>query len=248
MALIKEDSQLYDHYRGIVNKRINDLRAIQDKGLEDQKRSAAVDTSDIERKINDQNVNPYEVLLMEFEPVGERQEHVVSGGKANVGQVTEKQTWSEFNTLFLSCNSLLLCSPTFSVLPLEHKHSDYDFQWHVPPGKKAFDRSRMWKAARRVVKMNKPGAVRIACILRLAKKETDTNSTSREEDMVKRVLAVMAVISSKVALSVLHDENLKLYIKSLDPHHKIPHHLEVQRITKVMVDVAMTEVTALYCG
>lgn len=93
--------------------------------------------------------------------------------------------------------------------------------------------------------MNKPGAVWIACILRLAKKETDTNATSREEDMVKRVLAVMAVISSKVALSVLHDEYLKLYVKSLDPHHKIPHHLEVQRITEVMVDVAMTEVTAI---
>ena len=97
VALIKEDSQLFDHYRGIVNKRINDLRDIQDKGLEEQKRAAAVDTSDIERKINDQNVNPYDVLLMEFEPVGERVEHIVAGGKANVEKVTEKQTWSEYH-------------------------------------------------------------------------------------------------------------------------------------------------------
>eukprot|EP00956_Cyclotella_meneghiniana_P031770 scaffold84624_cov24-Cyclotella_meneghiniana.AAC.1 len=157
---------------------------------------------------------------MEFEPVGERVEHIVAGGKANVGKVTEKQTW-------------------------KHKHSDYEFQWHIPPGKKAFDRSRMWKAARRVVKLNKHGAVRLSCILRLAKKEIDVTTVSREEDMVKRVNAVMAIISSKVALSVLNDEYFVLYAKSLDPKHKIPHHLEVQRITEVMIDVGMTEVTKI---
>ena len=93
--------------------------------------------------------------------------------------------------------------------------------------------------------MNKHGAVRLSCILRLAKKEVDVTTVSREEDMVKRVNAVMAIISSKVALSVLNDEYFVLYAKSLDPKHKIPHHLEVQRITEVMIDVGMTEVTKI---
>jgi hypothetical protein len=33
---------------------------------------------------------------MEFESMGERVEHVVSGGKDHVGKLTEKQEWSKF--------------------------------------------------------------------------------------------------------------------------------------------------------
>ena len=117
--------------------------------------------------------------------------------------------------------------------------------WHIPPDKKAFDRSRMWKAARRVVKLDKPGSVRIACILRFAKMETDISPSkkSREEDMINCVYAVMAIVSSRFALSVLNDTYLKKYTKSLDPNHKVPHHLKTNRIIEVMIDVGMREFT-----
>ena len=114
VALIKEDSELYNHYLGIVNKHINDLRDLQNKGEEEKKRSAAVDTSDIERKIHEEGVHPYVVLLNEFEPVGEREQHIVSGGKTNVGKVSEKQTWSKFVCLriFGICIYLFICCLT----------------------------------------------------------------------------------------------------------------------------------------
>jgi hypothetical protein len=50
IALIKEDSNLYNHYIAIANKEANDLRDLQDKMKAEEKRKSAVDTSDIERR------------------------------------------------------------------------------------------------------------------------------------------------------------------------------------------------------
>jgi hypothetical protein len=67
--------------------------------------------------------------------------------------------------------------------------------WHIPPGKNCFDKSKLWKVARRIIKLNKPGAARLSCNLRLARKDLDTTTAAAkhpwEEDMVKRVLGVM---------------------------------------------------------
>jgi hypothetical protein len=81
--------------------------------MAEEKRSSATDTSDIEKKILEtsdiekkileQNVPCYDVLLTEFEPKGDRKEHVVSGGKDHVGKLTEKQEWSKFCFHYLHC-------------------------------------------------------------------------------------------------------------------------------------------------
>ena len=51
---------------------------------------------------------------------------------------------------------------------------------------------------------------------------TTEKKYSRDEDMVKRVLAVIAAISSNFPLSVLGDTNFRNYTASLDPRHKPP--------------------------
>jgi hypothetical protein len=106
IALIKEDANLFNHYLAIANKEANDLKDLREKMMAEEKRSSATDTSDIEKKILEtsdiekkileQNVPCYDVLLTEFEPKGDRKEHVVSGGKDHVGKLTEKQEWSKF--------------------------------------------------------------------------------------------------------------------------------------------------------
>jgi hypothetical protein len=72
IALIKEDSNLYNHYIAIANKEANNLHDLQDTMKAEEKRKSAVDTSDIKRKILEQKIAPYDVLLMEFESMGER--------------------------------------------------------------------------------------------------------------------------------------------------------------------------------
>lgn len=96
IALIKEDANLFNHYLAIANKEANDLKDLREKMMAEEKRSSATDRSDIEKKILEQNVPCYDVLLTEFEPKGDRKEHVVSGGKDHVGKLTEKQEWSKF--------------------------------------------------------------------------------------------------------------------------------------------------------
>jgi hypothetical protein len=49
---------------------------------------------------------------------------------------------------------------------------------------------------------------------------------SREDGMIRRVLSVMAVVSTKSPFAILanHDD-FKNYVAILDPKHRIPHHL-----------------------
>jgi hypothetical protein len=68
---------------------------------------------------------------------------------------------------------------------------------------------------------------------------------SREEDMVRRVLSVMAVVSTKSPFAVLANKDFRNYIASLDPKHRIPHHLECNRIVEVMIDYAMMEISKI---
>lgn len=85
-----------------------------------------------------------------------------------------------------------------------------------------------------------PGAARISYILKAAKKETNldpaTTKATREEDMVKRVLAVQAAVSSRFPLAVFSNVLFKKYVTTLDPKHRLPHHLETNRIIEVMID------------
>ena len=101
IALIREDANLYNCFLGVVNKRLNDERELKIKLEAESKKSASDDVSDIERKIHEEGLSPYDVLVMEFEPAGPKVEHVVTKGTDNVGAVTEKQDWSKFVDILL---------------------------------------------------------------------------------------------------------------------------------------------------
>ena len=60
--------------------------------------------------------------------------------------------------------------------------------------------------------------------------------------MERRVLAVLAVITSKVPFAVLGNNYFRQYAYLLDPKHKPPHHLEINRIIEVTMDLAVLEV------
>ena len=82
-------------YLGKVNKKANDQRDADRKLKADSKRIAAEDFSDLQQKFVDDRADPYDLLVLEFEPNGEKVEQIVSGGKENVRKVTEKQDWGE---------------------------------------------------------------------------------------------------------------------------------------------------------
>ena len=90
----KEDHALFNKYLGIVNKRINDCRDAERKREEESKQKEMDDVSDIQRKIVEEGMEPYDVLLAEFEPAGELLHHTVQKGE-EAGKVTQKQHWSE---------------------------------------------------------------------------------------------------------------------------------------------------------
>jgi hypothetical protein len=132
----------------------------------------------------------------------------------------------------------------------EHIHSGHEFFWHIPPDKKTFDLSALGKVMRKLVERGVPGSIRLQRILKLARKDksplSDTNDApvekaARKDDMVWRVLAVIASVTSNVPLSVFSNPNFRLYTESLDPTHKPPHHLEVNLIIEVLVDAMVLE-------
>lgn len=96
-----------------------------------------------------------------------------------------------------------------------------------------------------------PGCARITCILKLDRKApveddgSDLVKYSREEDMERRVLAVMFALSCKTPLTVFGDSYFRNYTMSLDPRHKPPHHLEVNQIIEVLLDGLMLEFTKI---
>jgi hypothetical protein len=107
LSLLKEDNDLYNRYLGLINKEINDQK---DKELQKQaelKKSSLTDVSDIDQKI-EEGMALYDLMILEFEPMGPRREHVVTGGKDNVGRLTEKQDWSEYNTYYCYLCALYL--------------------------------------------------------------------------------------------------------------------------------------------
>lgn len=121
-------------------------------------------------------------------------------------------------------------------------------------GKDKFKNSKLWDVARVIQDKKMPGHVRIQRIFQfVGKADRDgvggtklaAKKYSRDEDMVRRVLAVMAIVSSKTPLAVFSNVDLKNYVASLDPKHKLPHHLETNRIIECMIDYAAAEMTRI---
>jgi len=96
------------------------------------------------------------------------------------------------------------------------------------------------------------GVKRISRIKQLDGKSTATgvggttisaSKYSREEDMVRRVLSVMAVVSTKSPFAILANQDFRnYYVASLDPKHSIPHHFECNHILEVVIDYVMMEI------
>ena len=104
MCLFEEDHELYCVYLGRKNKEENDRK---DEDLKKKKAAAKSDNSfwdvsEIEKLMLNDGVDHFEVLTREFEPIGEREEHV-SQSEKNKGEISYKQQWSEFVVFCVSC-------------------------------------------------------------------------------------------------------------------------------------------------
>lgn len=98
------------------------------------------------------------------------------------------------------------------------------------------------------MKKKYPGYLRCKRIMELDHKNPNPSGKTkytREQDMKKRVLAVMAMADSSSPLSLLRGVHFKKYLKELDPLHQSPHHLECSRILEVLIDAAMMEVSKI---
>jgi hypothetical protein len=124
--------------------------------------------------------------------------------------------------------------------------------WHKPHGKTKFESNKLWKVSRIIIEKKLPGYLRLQRILTLGNMLGDTDEEggtivkySREEDMKNRVQAVLAVLSSKVPLSVLGNDHFRQYTYSLNPKHRPPNHLEINRIIEVTMDLAVLEMNRI---
>lgn len=128
----------------------------------------------------------------------------------------------------------------------EHKNSDYAFAWHCVFGKQRFDRSKMWKVARAIVRDSLPGHVRIALVLKFAKMKAgsgdgEVDKRPRDAVILYRVMDVAGIISSKYVLRLFVNAKMKAYVYKLDSKHSPPHRLEIIRILVVFIDACIRE-------
>jgi hypothetical protein len=76
--------------------------------LRDLQRQSDEAVTDTERKILEQDMKAYDVLVGEFEPSGERMQHIITSGTTNVGVSTEKQEWSKYLYLCIDLQIILI--------------------------------------------------------------------------------------------------------------------------------------------
>ena len=215
---LKDDHEVFNVHLHRVNKAINDLKDAKLKE-EEAKKARSCDSIDDLVKKAEERCTPYSLLLAEFESFGDLQEHRVASG-GNVGKVNYKQMW-------------------------RHTHSGYSFMWHRQFGKAAFERSKLWKAARAIISTQAAGHQRLMFIMKYSKKPLNSSDGNeprpREQDRIHRVGAVMALGTSKSVLSLFDGIGMREYIEGLDSKHTPPHCLERIRLLEVIMDRAMME-------
>ena len=117
VALIREDNELFNKYQGAINNHANDIRATQKKEEDALKLCAADDTSDIKRKIWQDEFKPNDVLMAEYEPCRDPVEHIVTSGKTNVDTPSEKQEWSKQIVFsFVHCFKILIWHKLYFII------------------------------------------------------------------------------------------------------------------------------------
>ncbi len=149
-------------------------------------------------------------------------------------------------------------SCTISYLT-EHKHSDYEFEWHckfknkeTETEKDEFVTDRPWKAAQAIISKGKSvGCAQLKYLLSINRRalsttaDADGTKYTQEEDMSNRVMAVMAGVSSNMPLNVFDTAMFKQYFCCLDSKHCSPYCLERTRIIEVLMDGAMLELSRI---
>lgn len=90
----KEDHLLFNKFNGNVNAKRANAKEDARKKEEEEKTNHLVDVTDIDRKVLQEKIRPYDVLVNEFEPAGPLIEYI-STGKDTAGKKTFKQEWSE---------------------------------------------------------------------------------------------------------------------------------------------------------
>ncbi len=149
---------------------------------------------------------------------------------------------------------------------IEHKYSDYDFEWHTKIKKEkegrakeeeeeeeedVFVTDKPWKAARYIISKGSAGSKRLKYLLSLSGKalvstaDGDGTKYARAEDMTNRVVAVMAAVGSNIPLSIFDNVMFKNYLRCLDSKHRTPYRLERTRIIEVLMDGAMQELSRI---
>jgi hypothetical protein len=141
----------------------------------------------------------------------------------------------------------------------EHKHSDYEFEWHckfknkeTETEKDEFVTDKPWKVAWAIIGKGKSvGCARLKYLLSIDGKalitiaDADGTKYTWEEDMSNRVMAVMAGVGSNMPLNVFCSAMFKQYLCRLDSKHRSPYCLKRTRIIEVLMDGARK---ALYEG
>ena len=95
LACLKDDHASFNKYRGVVNKKINDAAQAKKDTEAAQKQTSLEDTSDMKDKImNNHKIDKFELLMGEFEAVGERMVYTIEQGQ-HTGKQAEKQVWSK---------------------------------------------------------------------------------------------------------------------------------------------------------
>lgn len=94
LTLFDIDHEEYNKYLGITQREINNQKDSIRRKEETAKVRATDDCSDIERAIKANEVEPHQLFVNEFEPVGELEHHIISKGPS-AGDTKMKQTWSE---------------------------------------------------------------------------------------------------------------------------------------------------------
>lgn len=130
----------------------------------------------------------------------------------------------------------------------EHSPSKYTFVRDGKIGKDEFKYDSLWKAAEHIVKKRLPGHVRMKRIMELNKTKSvvmaevnGEETYDKEADTVLGIKGVIALVSSKSPLSILDDPQVRDYIHSLNPSHRIPYRIKRIRMLQVIQDLMMSE-------
>ncbi|KAL7502257.1 hypothetical protein ACHAXN_000889, partial [Cyclotella atomus] len=224
LSTFQEDHKRYHIHLGREQKIINDAKEASQKEEKEAAAKNLLDMADIDGKMAEE-ISCYDILVAEFESVGELVDYVVQEGD-HAGKVIKKQKW-------------------------KHTLSGYEFDWPHKYTKAEFNRDKIWKAARAVIKKRSQGWERLQYVLEkngkpiISTADHDGTKYTREEDMENRVYAVLAAVATKTPFNIFDNNHMKMYLQSLNSKHRPPYGLERNRIVEVMIDYVASEMAKI---